>query len=629
MPRDFKAPNVYREEIDISDIIVPTGVSNGGTVVRAVKGRINTAILVSNDKEYIDTFGVPFYSSGTGDTIDSVNYGTTNGLKGMVPEYGYGAYAALEYLKESSNLYVVRAYSNSDQFAYVLVKDAIHNTSAYSASVTDYTQVISAGETDTNSPDTPDNITAIENGGVTTGGKLLVAATYPGTDGNNIAVTIEPFNVSADWKYQYDSYPTQTSATKLSAATSDVDEHFPIASKVFKMNVYLKKETDQWLDFVDVSNSTLTSKNALRITPVETWYGSLDSTQDADGNDLFIENVVNGNSKYIYVKATSGKFSYIESNSDYVAVKNDTLGDYVYYGHLLKLAGGSIDKDTGLNSTTGWNLFNDREYVNVNILICPDYHDTVKKAVANVASRRMDCIAVCQTGRLNQKTYTDIINSEKYGYAAPSYVSLYTGYSKIYDNYNDKFVYLPNSIFGAALMARVDRIANPWDAPAGINRGTLSVLDQNKIYSTDNIGKLYDKNINAVRYVRGVGHVMWGQKTAQLKKSALDRINVRRNLLYIENNIEISLLPFLFENNNSKTRLRVSSIITEFLETVQAGGGLESFKVVCDETNNTSQIIDSNQLSVDIYVSPSRAIEYILLRTIVTRSGISFEEVRL
>jgi hypothetical protein len=178
-------------------------------------------------------------------------------------------------------------------------------------------------------------------------------------------------------------------------------------------------------------------------------------------------------------------------------------------------------------------------------------------------------------------------------------------------------------------MARGDNIANPWDAPAGIDRGTLSVLDARKVWSMDDIGKLYDKNLNTTRFIRGTGHVMWGQKTAQLKRSALDRINVRRNLLYIENNIEPALLPFVFENNTDKTRLRIFTIVDEFLAGVQAGGGLTAYQVVCDTTNNTPTVIDSNQLNVDIYVQPVRAAEFIQFTTVVTRSGVSFSEVRL
>ena len=122
---------------------------------------------------------------------------------------------------------------------------------------------------------------------------------------------------------------------------------------------------------------------------------------------------------------------------------------------------------------------------------------------------------------------------------------------------------------------------------------------------------------------------MWGQKTAQMKASALDRINVRRNLLFIENNIEVAMFPFVFENNTVQTRLRAWSMVDEFLAGVQSGGGLTAYDVVCDETNNTAAIIDANQMNIDIYVQPVRSAEYIQFTTVVTRTGVAFSDVRL
>lgn len=611
MARTFSTPGVYRREIDLSDILVPAGISNGGIVIRSFKGPINRPVLITNDKDYIDTFGAPYFVSGSS---------LTNKL---VPEFGYGAYAALEFLKESTSLYVVRDFtSTTDKYASV----GVHATA-----VSGIPQNGIATATVTN-PDKADKIQNIDDVTMITSahGALLVAATYPGTDGNSIAVTVESFSTSADWKYNYDSYPTDISATYTSATVANVLSWYPIASKVFKLNVYTKDTSVDWTSYYS-SPSDSSGTGKLRISPVETFYASLIPLQDADNKNLYAPIVINGNSKYIYVKTdgTTTNFTALTASSQ--LPNGDDGNPYVQYTKLLQLAGGAIDKDDGLGSDSvdAWNLFTNREDVNVNILINPDPDTTVKQTVANIAAKRMDCIAVSQVGNVSVNTFQNVIESEQYGYVGPSYHALYAGYSKVYDQYNDKYVFLPNAIYGAQLMARVDNIADPWTAPAGIDRGTLSVIDQNKVFSFDDIGKMYDKNINAVRLIRGVGFTMWGQKTAQLKKSALDRINVRRNLLYIENNIETALLPFCFENNNVKTRLRIFSVVDGFLSTVQAGGGLTGYKVVCDETNNTSEVIDSNQLNVDIYVQPTRTAEFIQLTTVITRSGINLSEVRI
>lgn len=654
MSNVFKTPGVYREEIDLSDILIPTGISDGAIVVRSPKGPINRPVLITNDKEYIETFGEPVYTSGaaSGET-GLTNAGiSTLAERQQVPDYGYGSYAALEFLKESSQLQVVRGWSESDKFSNVWVKSDLSTsayevddgTSATSADQYVYGNYTSVAPASTYSEfDRVDNIQALENF-ASFSGCMNVFANNPSVYGDDIAITIEPFSPWADWRYSYDTYPSNAvaaSATTYEAMSATT--YYPIADKVFKVNVFVKPHESSWDDYIDKSgkvgtgmDTSLSGTQALasatdsyRINPVETFYGSLVPIKDVNNNELWIESVINGNSKYIYVKTNLATSKFTEIN-DYneISNKRDNYGLFIYKKQLLKLANGASYQATGIGSIAGWSGFEDKS-IGVSILINPDWSSTVKQEVARISSKRLDCIAVGQVGSHKIVSRENIKNAEGYGYTSPSYMALYSGFSRVFDVYNNKFIYLPNAIFGASLFARIDRIGNPWDAPAGTNRAILPVLDQNKIWSDTDIGELYDKNINCVKFIRGTGFVMWGQKTAQMKKSALDRINVRRLLLYIENNIERSLNQFLFENNTDKTRLRVYNIVDEFLKSVYAGGGLTGYKVVCDETNNTSQVIDSNQLNVDIYVQPVRTIEYIKLTTVVTRTGISFSEVLL
>lgn len=627
MARVFSTPGVYRREIDLSDILVPTGISNGGIVVKAKKGPVNRPVLISNDKEFIDTFGQPIYTSGKG----------TGDTDKITPDYGYGAYGSLEFLKESSVLYVVRGFDENDKYSDIEVGADL----SFSA---DTDGIGGTAWQKGERLDTRSYISIIDEY-VATGAtnKLVIGALGPGIDGNNIAITIEPFSLSSDWKLTYDEYPNFSAVSASSLSTTDIDKWYKIASKIAKVNVYTKSTSQTW-DSLYRNNIDRAAKQ-LYINPVETFYGSLsEDLVDGNNNNLFIENVINGNSKYIYVKKGTGVGNFpvvtATSDPDYLLIPNGFTSageEYIKFdgtfngtsaSRLMVLSGGTSPV-TSTDTVIGWNIFEDRENVDVQILIGLSNDTTVKQEMGRIAATRADCIATVQTGNLTADSVPTILDTEQYGYRTPSYVAIYGGYSKVYDQYNDKFVYLPNSIFGAALFARVDNIANPWDAPAGINRAVLSVLDQRKVFVGDEIGKLYDRNINVPKFIRGTGHVMWGQKTAQLKASALDRINVRRNLLYIENNIERSLLPFVFENNTAKTRLRVFSLVDEFLAGVQAGGGLTTYKVVVDETNNTPAVIDANRLNVDIYVQPSRTIEFIQLTTVITRTGISFEEVRI
>ena len=618
--RQRRTAGVYREEIDVSEILVPTGISNGGIVVNSTKGPVNRPVLITNDKEYIDTFGEPYFVSG-------VAAGLGTSMNGFFPEYGYGSYAALQFLKESSVLYVVRNINSGDKYAGVEVKaNQTVAVSALSGTSAIYVQTSGIAASTTTVSDRVDRIQNLDTFAEGLTNNLLIGALYPGQDGNNIAVNVEVFSMSADWVNSYDNY---------SSGTTTADH--PIACKVFKLNVYEKDSSSNWTDFETLSGDT--TNNRLRMSPIETFYGTLIPQLDGNNNQLFIENMVNGSSKYIYVKVKGGSsFTVPTTVYNNLPVRKDSNNiEFVDYLRLMQLGNGAVVAPTnaGLDATQvdSYALFEDRENSNIGILIAPTYNSVVKQEVARIAAKRADCIAVVQTGDPTDETVASMTdgtgNSEIYGYSNPSYLALYDGWSKDYDKYNDRFLYLPNAIYAAMIYARVDNIAYPWDAPAGINRGTIQVFDQRRIWTFDEIGQLYDKNINSVRFIPGTGFVMWGQKTAQLKKSALDRVNVRRNLLYIENNIENNLVQFVFENNTTRTRLRVFSLIDPFLSQVKAAGGLTDYKLVVDETNNTTDVIDANQMNVDVYVQPSRTAEFINLRTIITRTGVSFEEIRI
>ena len=658
----YSAPGVYRREINKSDILIATGVSTGGIVVRSLQGPIKRPVLVTNDKEYIDTFGIPFYTSGMGISQNSIG-GT------RVPEYGYGPYGALTFLGESESLFVVRAFDEDDLYAYTLI-----NTDT---SAVEQTGLSADSSTTPEVFDTGDRISTYEDwyddGGMSTEA-LMVGYTGPGTDGNDYAVTVEVLNPYADWLFSYDEYPIDASATYVPTTSADaassatsvwnlsadggtaaVATHYPIASKVVKVSVFRKPNDKEWEDLY--SNSADREDEKLRIDPLEVFYGSMTPNNDADGNDIYIENAINGNSNYIYVKAntsfnldanwdfdpanwTSNSCSGIDLSAceltnlrDGLPYDTDSAGFYVYNNdYFAKILGGTAANYASMTGGDSefWDYFENREELpEVAILINTNFDTTTKLAVSNVVSNRRDMIAVNPVTDMTTTNYVDVIADEKYGYPAPSYMALYSGYSKIYDKYNDKRVFIPNSIYGASLMARVDRIAEPWFAPAGAERGTISVEDQNKIYSKVHIGNMYNKGINSVQYLKGSGFAMMGQKTAQLKDSALNRVQVRRSLLYIENNIEEALNRFVFENNTQQTRLRVFSVLDEFLAGIKAGDGLYEYSVVCDESNNTAAVIDSNQLNVDIYVQPVKAAEFIQFTTVVTRTGVSISDVKL
>lgn len=175
-------------------------------------------------------------------------------------------------------------------------------------------------------------------------------------------------------------------------------------------------------------------------------------------------------------------------------------------------------------------------------------------------------------------------------------------------------------------MAYTDRVLNSWVAPAGQDVGGIPSGRQNVDIDPTLGGQLYDMNLNTIKFVRGVGSVIWGQKTAQLQKTARDRINVRRLLLTIEKNVEGIANGFMFKGNTVKLREKATALINSYLSTVKVAGGVEQFKVVCDGSNNTQSSIDANILNIGVYVKPVRTIEYILITTTVTNNGVVFGE---
>lgn len=617
------AAGIYRKEIDQSNNLTVAGTSVGAIVVRAPQGPVNREVIVNDYPTYVQNFGNPVFSAGD------------------VPLFGYGNYAAEEFLNESNELHVIRAFDAGDKYPMVRFKSTFDSDSIWSTSA----DIGYDGVSGTMSPTNPDSVGVIQVldtafATTFTGNKLMLGALGPGTDGQNIGVTIETFNVTSagvcDWFMSYDNMPTASAAyeiitsasngtggfTDLASFSAALDtagynwlEIFPIATQVAKINVYVKGANQTWSDL----NYKLLTSNELAITdltPVETFYGTIGFVKDGNGKQLRLKEVINGVSQYVYVCVGNSQLAY--------EIKPTTTG-------LFGFGGGAISYNSGLGDgyvLTGWDFFASREYATVNILICPDSDTATKQKVANLAANRMDCCAVGQSGVVTDITVEQVLKAEKFGYKNPSYIGLYAGWDLKYDQVNDRNLYVPKALYGASLFARVDRTGNTWDAPAGDPNGILPTLGQNKVFSFTDIGRLQQSSINTSRFLRSTGHTMWGQRTAQTKNTALNRINVRRLLIYIENTVEQTLFPFLFNIvNDEKSRLRITTLIQSFLDGVLASGGVTDAQVICTEKNNTTEIIDNNQMVVDMFVIPAKTVEIIQLNTRIVKTGVSFNEI--
>ena len=229
----------------------------------------------------------------------------------------------------------------------------------------------------------------------------------------------------------------------------------------------------------------------------------------------------------------------------------------------------------------------------------------------------------------NKNFYTDIYWAVRHQFelANTSYATVFANWMSVPDNYTGLNVWVPSSGFAAAKMASTDAAVGPWGAPAGFNRGVIT--DASDIAVTPNQRQrddLYTANLNPIANFADQGNVFFGQKTLLRKPSAFDRINVRRTFLYLEKITKKTMQFFLFENNTLFTRTRVTNTLTPFFERVKAADGLYDFMIVCDDRNNTAEVIDQNELVVDIYLKPVRTAEFILVNFYATRTDANFEE---
>ena len=555
---NLRAPGLSITERDVSDVLVPAGTSVGALVGAAYQGPTNQRILITNDKDLIQTFGAPKTGSSS--------------------EFAY--YAALEFLKESGFLWFTRATTSADVVGTVTFTTG-GISSATSAAEKSSTQLFAVtGYEDGN---TPIKYETIE----TESEPLVVGTLGPGSHSADIALTIV----------------TSSEATTTSGEGYDYGYNwvgkYPTIHPIYRINVYVKDSQDT---AEEAGWNTDPVKN---LTPAESFIVSNNSeAKDFELNSLYVKDVINGNSNLIYVN-TNG--SHLTSGT--------TSSGCVFGAGSADLAAADI--------VGAWDLYKTKESIDINLALAPYTVAAQSDAAAQVANERRDCMAICQLEAEDYTKADSVLSPSK----QTSYVASYVGGEYVYDKYTKKNIVLPNAIFAAKAYAFTDNVANVWNAPAGLSRGAISGLDAYKAFSEQEIGFMYNKGINSAKTIRGSGQYIWGQKTGQVKSTALNRVNVRRLLLYIENSVGPLLLGYLFEQNTDSTRSRVVSNINAFLATIFAGGGLYAFDTICDLTNNTNQVIDNNELMVDIFVQPSKTIEFINLRVTITRTGVDFAEI--
>jgi phage tail sheath protein FI len=368
---------------------------------------------------------------------------------------------------------------------------------------------------------------------------------------------------------------------------------------------------------------------------------------DAALEDLTFE--VNGVAVTAATPIASMKFN-IESVLPYTALNQAVLeiipftgGEIVNYNDntlitTIAMLGGVDGSATPGNVVTALDLFADKELVDINFLFSEVFNssqETVDAAVYEIANTRKDILAsisapieIAQLTSNALKKAAVISKFDSPTYTSSSYVVFAQTPVYTYNKYADSYVWVPDAGHTAGLCANADFVADPWFSPAGFNRGQLKGVTK-IAYNPGQTDRddLYKKRINSIVSLPGEGVLLIGDKTALSKPSAFDRINVRRLFNVLQRSISTAAKYQLFELNDEFTRASFKNTIEPFLRDVQGRRGIIEYRVVCDETNNTPEVIDGNEFVGDIYVKPARSINFIKLNFIATRTGVEFKEI--
>jgi len=435
------------------------------------------------------------------------------------------------------------------------------------------------------------------------------AAKYPGLRGNSLKVSIADGNVFSSWLYANSFDATPGTSTYVSNKGGSNDE----------------------LHVAVIDEDGLFTGTAGSVLETFAFASKAFDAKKSDGTSAYYKDVVNTQSAYVWWTGHTANVT--GTGTAWGSAANATSYANLTSNVTVSLSGGAGNVPSDGNVISGLATFANDEAFDISLLPLGAASSTVVTyAINSVAEVRKDCIVFASP------ELSDVVNNAgteatdvvafRNSLPSSSYAVLDSGWKYQYDRYNDVYRWIPLNGDTAGLAVRTDFVADPWFSPAGFNRGQVkNVVKLAYSPSKTDRDTLYKAGINPVVTFPGNGTVLYGDKTLLAKPSAFDRINVRRLFIVLEKAIATAAKFQLFEFNDPFTRAQFRNLVEPFLRDVQGRRGITDFKVVCDESNNTAQVIDTNNFVADIFIKPARAINFIQLNFIATRSGISFEEV--
>jgi hypothetical protein len=561
------SPGVNVTEFDLTTIVPSVGTTQGAIAARFAWGPSNTIVTISDENELVETFGKP-----TGDANAIATW-----------------FTAANFLAYGRDLKVVRAANT--------VQDKNATTGSQGVLIANEEEYATAW----NYPFVADIAT-----------RGVIAARFAGDLGNGLRIEVfaNSTNVNAytswgstaiNYANQFDAKPGTTAYANTRGGTND------------EMHILVIDEKGKF-----AAPNTILEKYSFVSK-------AIDSKND-DGSSNYYVNVINDKSRYIYIINHPANTSNWGNTSQGTAFTSNAAYSYV-------LSNGVSSDTTDAELILGYDRFKNAEETDISLIVTGAASTNVAKYIIdNIVETRRDCVAFISPLSSN------VVN--KYGREADgavgfrnflpstSYAVLDSGWKYQFDKYNNVYRWVPLNGDIAGLCVRTDQDRDPWYSPAGFNRGQI----KNVVKLAWNPGKtdrdtLYKSGINPVVSFPGEGTVLYGDKTLLNRPSAFDRINVRRLFIVLEKAIARAAKYSLFEFNDEFTRSQFVGLVEPYLRDVQGRRGIFAYRVVCDTSNNTPEVIDRNEFVGDIYIKPARSINFIQLNFVAVRTGVAFEEI--
>lgn len=580
------SPGIQVNEVDLTGIVPAVSTSVGAFVGQFSWGPCNVPQMMSDENELVAVFGKP--GATTSDSFSAQCF-----------------FSCASFLAYTNALYVIRSVDANS------AKNASDTLSANANSTSTF--LIYNNEDYENRYEFNSNTQ-----------NAIFVAKYPGTMGNSIKVSMCSNSAAfASWTYK------------------SLFENAPGTSNYIYEKTRSTTANDELHIVVIDSKGEFTGK-ANTVVEKFSFLSKATDAIDVNGRAAYYKTYLKDYSQYVYA------LDHQENNNNWGTSSSDTTEFTKLANYTVNLSGGSSGNTVSNGDLEhNWNIFKDKDQYEISLVFTgPSSYVVSQYVLDNVVlgvesetptlgrrdaimfvSPRLADVYQCP----GQEASNIVTNNESFlnmFNRSSSYLVCDSGWKKMFDRYNNLYRWVPLNSDIAGLCAYTDSVADPWYSPGGYNRGKLkNVVSLAWNPNQTDRDTLYKNGVNPVISQRGEGIVLLGDKTMQAKPSAFDRINVRRLFIVLEKAISRAARYSLFEFNDDFTRAQFVAMVEPYLRTVKGRRGIIDYKVVCDTTNNTGDIIDRNGFVGDIYIKPSRSINYIQLNFVAVRTSVDFNTV--